>query len=128
MKNPTDILVVEDNASNMLLIATVLKRAGYRVIEADTAAGILDLARRTRPALILMDIALPGLDGLAATRLLKADDVTRRIPVLAVTAHAMRGDEEKALEAGCDGYVTKPINTRTFAEQISRFVPNGERR
>ena len=118
------ILVVEDNASNMLLIATILKRAGYTVLQAERADQGIEVARSEKPALILMDVALPGLDGHDATRTLKADPETRRIPIIAVTAHAMKGDEEKALAAGCDGYVTKPIDSRalvrTVAEQIAR--------
>lgn len=116
------ILVVEDNTSNMLLIATILKRAGYTVLQAERAEQGIELARTAGPALILMDVALPGVDGHAATRVLKADPETSRIPIIALTAHAMKGDEEKALEAGCDGYLTKPIDSRTLMKAVADLI------
>lgn len=116
------ILVVEDNSSNMLLISTILKRAGYTVLEAERAEPGIALARSARPALILMDVALPGLDGHDATRALKADPETCNIPVVALTAHAMKGDEEKAREAGCDGYVTKPVNSRALMKVVADLI------
>lgn len=122
MSEGATILVVEDNASNMLLITTVLKRAGYRVIEAGMADQAIALARTEAPALILMDVALPGMDGLSATRILKADPLTGSIPIVALTAHAMVGDEQRARDAGCDGYLTKPINTRTVAAEVAAVL------
>jgi len=122
MRGAARILVVEDHPSNMLLIDTVLRRAGYEVLKAETAAEAIALARSAAPILILMDVALPGMDGLEATRILKADAATRGIPIVALTAHAMKGDEQKALQAGCDGYLTKPINTRALTRTISRYI------
>ena len=121
------ILVIEDNPSNLLLISTVLRRAGYRVVEADTAASGLEAARSEPPALILMDISLPGMDGLEATRILKGDKLTAGIPVVALTAHAMVGDEERALDAGCDGYLTKPIDSRTVVAAIDGVLARHQR-
>ena len=116
------ILVVEDNPSNMLLITTILKRAGYTVLQAERAEQGIALARSAKPALILMDVALPGVDGHAATRVLKADPETSRIPILALTAHAMKGDEEKARAAGCDGYLTKPIDSRGVVKTVADLI------
>jgi CheY-like chemotaxis protein len=99
-----------------------LETAGYTVFKATEAEQGIALARSANPDLILMDISLPGMDGLAATQRLKADAQTREIPVLALTAHAMKGDEEKALAIGCAGYLTKPINTRTFCQTVSDYV------
>ena len=103
------ILVVEDNATNMKLAVLLLKTAGYTVISAADAEAGLTMARAEQPNLILMDIQLPGMDGLEATALLKKDETTRAIPVIALTALAMKGDEERILAAGCDGYVAKPL-------------------
>jgi len=116
------ILLVEDNPLNMELAADILEQAGHEVIEATSAEKGIQLAKSAVPDLILMDTSLPGMDGLAATRILQADPVTEKIPVVSLTAHAMSGDEQKALAAGCVGYVIKPINTRTFAESIARFL------
>src|SRR5436190_15829158 len=100
------ILVVEDNPLNMELTADVLGAAGYAVLQAENAERGIALARTERPALILMDVSLPGIDGLSATEVLKGAAETGKIPVVALTAHAMKGDEEKALAAGCQGYIT----------------------
>ncbi len=116
------VLVVEDNPLNMKLIRSLLQMGKYRVIEAGDAESGLASARQNQPDLILMDIQLPGMDGLAATRVLKQDLGLRQIPVLALTAHAMAGDEQKALEAGCNGYITKPINTRSFLKNLEPFT------
>ncbi len=118
------ILVVEDNPANMKLAVFLLQDAGYTVISAvDAEAGIL-LARQERPDLILMDIQLPGMDGLAAIALLKQDEKTRAIPVIALTALAMKGDEARIREAGCEGYIAKPMRYRemlaTVAAQLGR--------
>ena len=103
------VLIVEDNLANMKLAAFLLQSAGHTVLSATDAEVGLTLARDEHPNLILMDIQLPGMDGLEATALLKRDDATRAIPVVALTALAMKGDEERIRAAGCDGYIAKPI-------------------
>jgi two-component system, cell cycle response regulator DivK len=118
------VLVVEDNPTNMALATFLLKSAGHVVLGAtDAEAGLL-LARAEKPNLILMDIQLPGMDGLEATALLKQGDATRTIPVIALTALAMKGDEERIRAAGCDGYIVKPMRYRDFlmtvATQLTR--------
>ena len=112
------ILVVEDNPTNMKLVSTLLARVGHAVIGAADAEVGLTLARAEHPDLILMDIQLPGMDGLAATALLKADEATRAIPVIALTALAMKGDEDRILAAGCDGYIAKPLAYKQFLAVI----------
>ena len=109
------VLIVEDNPTNLMLARAVLQRSGYRTDEARSAEEALERLRTTRPDLILMDIQLPGQDGLSLTRQLKADPATAAIPVVALTAHAMSHDRQRILAAGCDGYIAKPINTRTLA-------------
>ena len=116
------ILVIEDNCVNRELVTDVMEANGFRVTQAPTAEEGLRLARELLPDLILMDISLPGMDGLAATRALKADPATSRLPVIALTAHVMRGDEAIALEAGCDGYLSKPIDTRKLPGTIKGFI------
>ena len=116
------ILVVEDNVMNMELITDILEVQGYTVLSAITGADALKLAPVEQPDLILMDIQLPGLDGLTATGILKDGEETRNIPIIALTAHAMRGDEERAREAGCDGYISKPIDTRELPNTIREFL------
>jgi len=113
------VLVVEDNAANMKLARFLLESAGHEVLPvADAEAGVT-LARAEHPDLILMDIQLPGMDGLQATALLKGDPVTQHIPVLALTALAMKGDEERILAAGCDGYIAKPLAYKDFLATIA---------
>lgn len=112
------ILVVEDNATNMKLSTFLLESADYTVMAATSAEIGLTLAREQHPDLILMDIQLPGMDGLEAATLLKADEATRGIPVIALTALAMKGDEERILAAGCDGYVAKPLDYKDFLAVI----------
>jgi two-component system, cell cycle response regulator DivK len=123
------ILMVEDNAANMTLALYVLESAGHRVLSATDAEAGLALARAERPDLILMDIQLPGMDGLEATAQLKRDETTRDIPVIALTALAMKGDEERILAAGCDGYIAKPMRYKellaTVADQL--VARQGER-
>ncbi len=116
------ILVVEDNTANMALASFLLATGGHAVLSATTAEAGLLLARSARPDLILMDIQLPGMDGLAAAALLKRDEATRGIPVVALTALAMKGDEERILAAGCDGYIAKPMQYRDFLDAITRHV------
>jgi two-component system cell cycle response regulator DivK len=113
------VLVVEDNPANMTLATFLLKSAGHTVLSATDAESGLMLARSEQPDLILMDIQLPGMDGLQATALLKADEATRAIPVIALTALAMKGDEERIRAAGCDGYIAKPLAYREFLATIS---------
>ena len=113
------ILVVEDNAANMTLAVFLLETAGHSVIKAVNAEAGLMLARADHPDLILMDIQLPGMDGLQATALLKDDEATRDIPVIALTALAMKGDEERIRAAGCNGYISKPIGYQAFLAAIA---------
>ena len=113
------ILIVEDNPDNMTLVVFLLQSAGHTVLSAVDAEAGLTLARDERPNLILMDIQLPGMDGLEATALLKRDDATRAIPVIALTALAMKGDEERIRAAGCDGYIAKPMDVQDFLATIA---------
>lgn len=116
------ILLIEDNPLNKELASDLLEANGYEVIFTDTAEDGLRLAKELMPDLILMDISLPGMDGLCATKTLKADPATRHLTVVGLTAHAMKGDKGIALDAGCDGYLTKPINTRTFVDTVKDFI------
>jgi CheY-like chemotaxis protein len=115
------ILVIEDNPMNMELFTDLLEASGFVVQQARTAEDGLCQARAL-PDLILMDVSLPGMDGLEATRVLRADPVTCGLPVVALTAHAMKGDAEFALQAGCNGYLTKPIDTRSFVQCLAGFM------
>ena len=116
------ILVVEDNALNMKLMRGIFALGKYEIIEAVDAETGIRLARDEKPFLILMDIQLPGMDGLEATRQLKADSEMKGIPVVALTGFAMQGDQEKAIEAGCDGYLTKPVEVTTVLDTIEKFI------
>jgi len=116
------ILLVEDNEVNRRLAGFLLRSQGYQVIEATTAQAAFDMIPNNRPDLIVMDIQLPGMDGLEATTKLKAEPATANIPVIAVTSYAMAGDRDKALAAGCSGYVTKPIDKTIFLAEISRHL------
>jgi CheY-like chemotaxis protein len=120
------ILIVDDNATNLKLVAYLMKANGYEVDTALEAGAALAAIERHRPDVILMDIQLPGIDGLELTRRLKADPHTRDIVIIAVTAYAMKGDQDKALAAGCDDYITKPIDTRALPETIARHLANRE--
>jgi two-component system, cell cycle response regulator DivK len=113
------ILVVEDNPANMTLATFLLQSVGHTVLSTTDAEAGLNLARDEQPHLILMDIQLPGMDGLKATALLKGDNATRAIPVIALTALAMAGDEERIRAAGCDGYIAKPFAYREFLATIA---------
>jgi len=121
MTGPT-ILVVDDNGTNRKLVSDVLGFDGYRILQANDAEMAQQIIRGTPPVLILMDIALPGMDGLTLARLLKASDHTRHIVIVALTAFAMKGDDAKAREAGCDGYITKPIDTRTLSDAVAGYL------
>jgi len=125
MNGPALILIVEDNEANRLLAGAVLEREGYRVEMAGNAEEALQKLANGSPDLILMDVQMPGMDGLTLTRRLKGDARTASIPVVALTALAMMGDRERTLEAGCSGYISKPINTRTFASEVSKYLPSG---
>jgi len=108
---PARVLVVEDNEMNMQLVEYLLEEGGYQIVKAASGEDALSIARGGEPVdLILMDIHLPGIDGLSVIREMKADPQTGAIPILALTAHAMRGDKDRFLEAGCDGYISKPID------------------
>ncbi len=126
--NRSSILVVDDNPTNLKLVSDVLEFEGYAILKAEHAEEAQVVLQSNRPDLILMDIALPGMDGLTLTRRLKADAVLGRIPIVALTAFAMKGDEQKALDAGSDGYITKPIDTRTLPDQVAGWLPGAKSR
>ena len=119
-------MVVEDNELNMKLVRDLIKIAGYRMLEACDAEYGIPLIREQRPDLVLMDIQLPGMDGLSATKILKEDSNLKHIPIVALTSYAMEGDKEKALEAGCAGYITKPIDTRNFLKTLSQYIKDND--
>ena len=124
------ILIIEDNPANMKLAVMLLEKTGYLVISATNAEAGMTLARYEQPDLILMDIQLPGMDGLAATQVLKRYDETRDIPVIALTALAMKGDEERIRAAGCDGYIAKPLDYKAFLKTVAAYLvpePPGRR-
>jgi two-component system, cell cycle response regulator DivK len=116
------ILIIDDNRINMELVTVLLRAEGYGILQAEDAETGIALARDEKPLLILMDLSLPGMDGLSATEILKREAETKDIPVVALTGLARKGDEERALAAGCVGYMAKPINTRTFPGQIDHFI------
>ena len=116
------IFIVDDNPLNLKLACDVLEFEGYTIGKAADAEEAQEILQHTMPDLILMDIALPGMDGLTLTRKLKADPRLHNVPIVAMTAFAMKGDDRKALEAGCDGYITKPIDTRKLAQQVAGFL------
>jgi CheY-like chemotaxis protein len=118
------VLVVEDNDMNMQLVEYLLEEGGYRIVKASSGEEALTITREAEPPLdlILMDIHLPGMDGLSVVREMKSDRRTQKIPILALTAHAMRGDKDRFLEAGCDGYISKPIDVKTFLSSIEQFL------
>ena len=116
------VLVVEDNPLNLELVRDILVGAGYDVLEAADGAAGVQIAQLEKPDLVLMDLQLPGLDGLEATRILRADPALRKTAIVALTAHAMRGEEERARAAGCDGFITKPIRVREFAGLVAAYL------
>ena len=117
-----NILLVEDNPVNRRLAVFLLRSQGYEVREATTAQEAFEMIERERPDLIVMDIQLPGMDGLEATRKIKAQPATTDIPIIAVTSYAMNGDREKAMAAGCAGYVTKPIDKNIFIQEVAAHL------
>ena len=122
MSESSLILLVEDNLANQMLTVALLEREGYEVVLASNSNELFERLRARKPDLILMDVGLPGHDGLFVTRQLKSDPNTAAIPIVAITAHAMAGDREQALAVGCDGYLSKPIDTRKFGAQIREFL------
>jgi len=116
------ILIVEDNPKNLKLIRDVLQFQGYTTLEAETGEAGVSLALERQPALILMDVQLPGMDGSTAMRALKADASTRHIPIIAMTAFAMKGDKERLLAAGFDGYMAKPIAIREIPQMVASYL------
>jgi CheY-like chemotaxis protein len=125
---PKKILVIEDNELNMKLVRDLLTIGKYHVLAARDAEIGIKLAQEQTPDLILMDIQLPGMNGLDATKILKRDPTLNHIPIIALTGCAMRGDKEMALEVGCVGYITKPIDTRAFLKKISQFLNHHPKR
>jgi CheY-like chemotaxis protein len=120
--SPQTVLLVEDNDDNLRIYSTILAYSGYRVLEAMDGEAGLAMARSENPALILMDVSLPKIDGWEATRQLKADPATANIPVIALTAHALASDREKAIEIGFDGYIPKPAEPRAVVAEVRRIL------
>jgi two-component system cell cycle response regulator DivK len=120
------ILHIEDNFENRILVRRLLQSASYQVLEAENALQAINYLRTTRPDLILMDINMPDVDGYTLTSKLKTVPGIKQIPIIAITANAMRGDREKSLRAGCNGYIEKPIDIDTFLDQIEHFINLGE--
>ena len=116
------VLLIEDNEQNRYLVTFLLERSGYTVFACADGPGGIEAARTKIPALVLLDIQLPTMDGYAVARALRQNDALRAIPILAVTSYAMPGDREKALEAGCTGYIEKPINPETFVAEVERAL------
>jgi CheY-like chemotaxis protein len=126
MSSPLRILLVEDNDDNLSVYRAILEYAGHQVLEARDGEAGVHRARADLPDLILMDISIPRIDGYEATRILKADANTRHIPIIALTAHAMDEDRERAREAGCDGFLAKPVEPRRVVREIERYFGRSE--
>lgn len=122
IKEKKKVMIVEDNELNMRLFRDLLTAFGYQTIETRDGLAALEIAKREKPALILMDIQLPHVSGLDVTRWMKADPETEDIPIIAVTAFAMRGDEEKIREGGCQAYLSKPISVASFIGKVKEFI------
>jgi len=120
------VLVIEDNKTNMYLIRFILEKSGYEVIEAKDGTSGVELAIKEKPDLIIMDLQLPDIDGLEATKRIRASKADGKIPIIALTSHIMVGDREEALAAGCTGYIQKPINPETFMAEIEKYLLTGE--
>jgi len=116
------IVVVEDNETNMYLINFILEKNDYEVIKAPSGEEAIELVAKEKPDLVIMDIDLPGIDGLETTRRIRQSEADGNIPIVALTSYAMTGDREKALDAGCTGYIEKPINPETFMSQIEEYL------
>jgi two-component system, cell cycle response regulator DivK len=116
------VLLVEDNEDNLVVYRTILEHVGFCVLEARDGEEGVNRAKEHLPDLILMDISIPKIDGWEATQRLKADENTRAIPIIALTAHALEEDRQKALQAGCDGYLAKPVEPRRVVQEVERFV------
>jgi len=125
MPEAAKILYIEDNPDNRVLVRRLLQSEGYTMLEAENASSALQVLEQTRPALILMDINMPDVDGYTLTNQIKAMPELARVPVVAITANVMRGDRERVLSAGCDGYIEKPIDVDIFLDQIARFLEAG---
>lgn len=119
------VLVIEDNEQNLYLVTFILEGNGYHVAQARTGPEGIELAKNTTPVLILLDIQLPGMNGYEVAQALRTNPALADIPVVAVTSYAMVGDRERAIEAGCTGYIEKPINPATFIADIERYMPLG---
>ena len=117
------ILIVEDDPKNLTLARDLLMVSGYTTIEATDGEQGVELAKVRKPDLILMDIMMPKMDGLEATRILKADATTRNIPILALSSQAMKGDKDRILEAGCNGYLAKPIDIQELLKEVAQYLP-----
>ena len=126
MPSRKTVLLVEDNEDNLIIYSTILRFGGYRVVEAHDGRAALEAARTMAPNLILMDVSIPYVDGLEVTRRLKSDPATRRIPIIALTAHALPSDRDRALEAGCDGYISKPAEPRAILAAVRRELGEAE--
>jgi CheY-like chemotaxis protein len=122
LARPATVLLVEDNPHNRKIFSGMLTHAGFQVVEAEDGHKALAEVKRALPDLILMDLSIPGIDGWECARRIKADPRSRKVPIIALTAHAMRGDEESALEAGCDGYLSKPISPKKVVEEVKRAL------
>lgn len=120
------VLIVEDNDMNMQLVEYLLEEEGLEILKATSGEAALEITADTKPDLVLMDIHLPGMDGLSVARAMRQRDRTRDVPILALTAHAMRGDRDRFLEADCDGYISKPIDVRNFVATIRSYLPEEE--
>lgn len=116
------ILIIEDDPKSLMLARDLLQVSGYKTIEATDGKQGIELAKTKKPDLILMDVQMPKMDGLEATRILKADSVTRGIPIIALTASAMKEDKERISQAGCDGYITKPIDIKGFLKTVAEYL------
>lgn len=120
------ILVIEDNELNIKLVNSLLQIGQYNILNAMDAESGIQIAKEMRPDLIFMDIQLPGMDGLSASRIIKGDPALKGIRIVALTSYAMEGDAEKVRIAGCDGYISKPINTRSFLDTLNSFFQDGD--
>jgi CheY-like chemotaxis protein len=125
MADSKTVLLVEDNEDNRTVYRTILEHFGYTVLEARNGEDGVRMAREELPALILMDISIPLIDGWEATRMLKGDETTRDIPIIALTAHALATDRAKAQEVGCDGYLAKPCEPRKVVAEVEKFIGSG---